>query len=177
MISRKTTNKPNGGGEKRSFPSVGSAATPRVPGVLFRPNGGRAKARPLLAHPDGIAGLVNSDGTPGPLVKDLIGKGHAVLAIGPCPTGENKNPFALVGPSGIRHFSCYNRGTAAERVQDIADGLGLLTRGSKEPVNLVGLGAAGPLCLLARTQVADVARTVVDANQFDYRGDADLPAG
>jgi hypothetical protein len=154
----------------------GSGATPRVRGEMFFPPEGRHTADTVLVHPDGVAGLVGSDGKPGDLVSNLLVKGHAVLAIDPLGVGENKNAFAAAAPSGISHYSCYNRAPAAERIKDIVDAVSLAhDPASKRPVNLVGIGSAGPLCLLARTQTPFVARTVIDGNQFDYRPDSELP--
>jgi hypothetical protein len=155
----------------------GSGPTPRVRGEMFLPPKVQWKADTLIVHPDGVAGLVGEDGAPNDFVKQFVAKGHAVLVIDPNLSGENRNPFAASAPGAISHFTCYNRSTTAERVQDITDALALLQEHSeKRPVNLVGLGSAGPLCLLARTQAAFVAKTAIDANEFDYRADADLPA-
>jgi len=132
----------------------------------------------VVVHPDGIAG-VTADGSPArSLVKSLVAKRQVVVAIDPFQTGENRNPFAAVAPSGISHFTCYNRSTAAEQVSDIVTVLNFVKRrvGNNGTVNLVGIGSAGPLCLLARTQTPFVARTVIDANQFDYRADSELAA-
>src|SRR3989442_10493152 len=65
---------------------------------------------------------------------------------------------------------------AGERVQAIVQAWGVWSGRACQPVNLVGVGAAGPLCLLARTQAPYVARTVIDADRFDYRADSELPA-
>jgi dienelactone hydrolase len=155
----------------------GAGPTPRVRGEMFLPPKDQWKADTLVVHPDGVAGLVGEDGSPNDLVKQLVAKGHAVLVIDPYLAGENRNPFAESAPAAISHFTCYNRSTAAERVQDITDSLALLRDHSeKRPVNLVGIGSAGALCLLARTQTPFVAKTAIDANQFDYRADSDLPA-
>lgn len=154
----------------------GSGPTPRVRGEMFLPPKDQWKADTLIVHPDGVAGLTGEDGAPNDLVKQFVAKGHAVLVIDPYLVGENRNPFAASAPAGISHFTCYNRSATAERVQDITDALAILQEHSeKRPVNLIGLGSVGPLCLLARTQAPFVAKTAIDANQFDYRADADLP--
>jgi hypothetical protein len=155
----------------------GSGPTPRVRGEMFLPPKDQWKADTLMVHPDGVAALVGADGTPGDLVKQAVAQGHAVLVIDPYLIGENRNPIVANAPSAITHFACYNRSTAAERVQDIVDALGVLKEhAEKRPVNLIGIGSAGPLCILARTQAPFVVRSVIDANQFDYRADSDLPA-
>jgi dienelactone hydrolase len=131
----------------------------------------------VVVHPQGIAGVTTEGSAARSLAKSLVDKGHVVLAIDPYLMGENTNPFAVVAPGGIAHYTGYNRGTTAERVQDIVTALNFVRgRVGKGTVNLVGLGSAGPLCLLARTQSPFVARTVVDANQFDYRADSELAA-
>jgi dienelactone hydrolase len=155
----------------------GTGATPRVRGAMFFPSNGRHRAETVVVHPDGINGLVGSDGKPGALLSLLLGQGHAVLAIDFFGVGENKNPFAAAAPSSISHYSCYNRTPAAERVKDIVDAVNFVhDPASNRPVNLIGLSSAGPLCLIARTQTPHVARTAIDANQFDYRADSDLPS-
>ncbi len=153
----------------------GAGPTPRVRGLLFAPPDGKEKTRTLVVHPNGVAGLMGDDGKPAPLVKDLLARGQTVLVIDPFGIGGNTNPFAAAATQSVAQFSCYNRTTAAERVQDIVRALGLLAEAGKE-VHLVGLGSAGPLCLIARTQTPFVARTIIDANQFDYRADSDLTA-
>jgi hypothetical protein len=142
---------------------------------MFLPPKDQWKAATLIVHPDGVAGLVAADGSPGDLVKQAVAQGHAVLVIDPYRVGDKINPFFMSAPSAISHFTCYNRSTAAERVQDIVDALDVLKgHAEKRPVNLVGIGWAGPLCLLARTQAPFVGGTVIDANQFEYRADSDL---
>src|SRR5439155_179207 len=42
-------------------------------------------------------------------------------------------------------------------------------------LNLIGDGALGPACLLARALDAKVARTVVDADRFEYVIDREVP--
>jgi hypothetical protein len=154
----------------------GTGPTPRVHGMLFSPPNGAVKGCTLLVHPEGIRGVVGSDSTPGPLIQQLLAHDQAVLAIDTFLTGQNTNPIVAHAPQQIAHYTCYNRSAAAERVRDIVDALSLLASTQKAPVHLIGIGSSGPLCLLARTQAPFVTRTVVDANQFEFRADADLQA-
>ncbi len=131
----------------------------------------------VVVHPDGINGVTAEGSAARSLVKSLVEKNHVVLAIDPYQTGENTDPFAAAAPGGIAHYTGYNRSTAVERVNDVVTVLNFVrNRVGKGTVNLVGLGSAGPLCLLARTQSPFVARTVIDANRFDYRADSELAA-
>lgn len=155
----------------------GGGASPRVRGMVYLPDKDQRKEYTLVVHPDGVAGLQDAGGAPNNLVRKLVAQGHSVLTIDSYLVGDNANPIVASAPQTISHFSCYNRSTAAERVQDIVDALAVLHRLAEDrPVNLVGMSSAGPLCLLARTQVPFVSRTVIDADQFDYRVDSDIPA-
>jgi len=146
--------------------------------VLLPPPDGKYKARTIVVHPDGMAGLLESDGKPKELVRELLVKGHAVEIFDPYLVGNNRQPFTLHAPAGISHFSCYNASAAVERVREIvflANRLGPVANATPE-TNLVGVGSAGPLCLLARTQLPKINHTVIDANSFDYHADSELPA-
>jgi dienelactone hydrolase len=156
---------------------LGQGPTPRVRAEMFLPDREKWKANTLIVHPDGIVGLVSADGKPGELIMRALAQGQAVMVMDPYQVGKNINPFFTSAPPAISHYTCYNRSTAAERVQDILDALHVLKEhADTRPVNLVGVGWAGSLCLLARTQAPFVARTVIDANQFDYTADSDLTA-
>jgi hypothetical protein len=154
----------------------GTGPMARVRAEQFLPAAGNRRADTLIVHESGVAGLISAQGQPDPLVSKLIEKGHAVMVIDPFGTGQNGNPITAVAPKSIAHFSCYNRCLAAERVQDIVDALRLVLASARGPVNLVGMGSAGPLCLIARHKVGSaVTATVIDADRFEYRMDADIP--
>ncbi|MGB9588137.1 MAG: hypothetical protein ACPL7O_08155, partial [Armatimonadota bacterium] len=59
----------------------------------------------------------------------------------------------------------------SNRVQDILTALAFLNAGTEGKVQLVGIGEAGPLCLLARAFAPNVQRTVIDMNGFDDADD------
>jgi hypothetical protein len=156
---------------------LGSGSNTQVRGDWFAPPRGQQRELTLLVHPKGVAATTSGDGTPAGLLQLLVNQGHTVLAIDPYLVGGNSSPILTHAPQSISHFSCYNRSTAAERVQDIVSALNMLRGLSQDrPVNLIGVGSAGPLCLIARTQTPFVARTIIDANQFEYRADSDVPA-
>src|SRR5262249_39907862 len=63
----------------------------------------------------------------------------------------------------------YNRPLLANRVDDIPKAFAEAKRSGVKKVYLIGFGKAGPWVLLARGLCGDaVARTAVDANQFDF---------
>ena len=151
---------------------LGSDPSPRVTAVQYLPATNRPKAATLLVHPAGTQAVMANDMQARSLVGKLVDHGHLVLAIDLYP---GTNPFLRLTPREISHFDCYNRTVAAERLRDIVTAIVYLRRRvGDRPVNLVGLGAAGPLCLLARTQTPAVARTVIDADQFEYRVDSQV---
>src|SRR5207247_8667875 len=137
--------------------SGGRGAGARIP--AFRWPGGDPKQRTatLVVSPDGLG----SEGTAGsPLIWRLREGGQTVFAIQVLGIGEHGPPPA----PGDGFFTTYNRTLMAEQVQDVLTALAFL-RGQRgiRRVNLVGDGAMGPVCLLARALDAKVARTAVDA--------------
>lgn len=73
-------------------------------------------------------------------------------------------------PSNIEFFTGYNRTVLANRVNDILATIAAaqkLADGGR--VNLIGVGEAGPWCLLAAALAGDkLHRVVIDANHFDF---------
>jgi dienelactone hydrolase len=116
----------------------------------------------LVVHPAGKAALADQvRGQPGPLAADLLAQGRSVLAIDVFLTGEASGRR----PEQGAHFNTYNQSTTACRVQDILTALAFLDSTEEAgAVDLLGLGAAGPWCLLARGLAAGVRRTAVDFN-------------
>jgi dienelactone hydrolase len=156
---------------------LGTRPTPRIAALRLDPAGREPTALTLIVHGNGIAGAMADAAPTATLAHRLVTAGHSVLVIDTYGTGENRSPITTAAPGEIRHFTTYNRSTAAERVQDIATALTYLHgRAGGRPVQLIGVGTAGPLCLLARTQTPFVARTVIDADQFEYSADAAVPA-
>lgn len=150
---------------------LGRAATgERVPALFFSPLSGPKKLpATLVVHSEGKEALVDHRrGRPGPIVTDLLARGHKVLAIDPFMIGEAGPTFANgCRDREVSHFSTYNQEDAACRVQDILTGLAYLeARRDVGRRNLLGLAAAGPWCLLARALDRYVGRTVVDFDRF-----------
>jgi hypothetical protein len=137
----------------------------RIPALLFTPRNLKRKApASLVVHPEGKAALADlSRGRPGPLVSNLLDRGHLVLTIDPFLTGEHLTPN---GPT--------KRPTDTVcRIQDILTALAYLADLPRTGTcNLLGLSAAGPWCLLARPLARGVARTAVDADRFPADSDA-----
>jgi dienelactone hydrolase len=145
-------------------PQIGS----RIPALLLNPKGKKTGKAAVVVHPDGKAGLAKG-GTaePGPLVAALLDAGYTVLAPDCFLTGESQSPTSGTKRALPKEFPyTYNPTTLAWRVQDILTMVHYLrekTGGGN--VDLAGVGAAGPWCLLAAA-VGEQARTVVDANGF-----------
>ena len=157
----------------------------RIPAALLSPLPYAARGPAVLVvHPRGKAALLaDASGRPGPLVRDLLSRGHRVLTIDPFLTGESYRESgspesgpsecgSLYDPESVGHFHTYNKSVAACRIQDILTALTYLD--SRDDVgrrSLLGLGAAGIYCLLARSLAAGVHRTCVDLSGFDASSD------
>ncbi len=141
----------------------------RVPFTELRPPDPHRGAV-LVVHPDGVSALTQDDGRdPGPLVQHLLGKGRLVLAADVFRTG-----LADGEPASGEHayFSTYNRTETANRVQDILTAVAWLRRsGEVASVSLIGIGEAGPWCLLACGLSPHVDRAVIDADRFETDSD------
>jgi dienelactone hydrolase len=136
----------------------------RTPALLFVP--AQQRGAVLVIHPEGKAALADGEG-PGALVGALLARGWAVLAIDAFGTGELSQ---VRRDRSVDHFLTFNRSDAALRIQDILNGIAYL-QPRAWTVHLVGVGAAGLWCLLARGLARGVAVTVVDAAQFDCDDD------
>ena len=144
-----------------------------IPAILFSPRSNRKCPATLVVHPEGKAHLADlAKGLPGPLVSGLLKRGHRVLTIDPFLIGESQ---PLVDRDiRVPHFATYNPTDSACRVQDITTSLAFLAAHSRiSRVNLLGLGEAGPWCLVARPLAHKVGRTAIDANRFDIESDGD----
>ena len=141
----------------------------RVPCTEFRPPG-RPRGAVLVVHPGGAAELTQDNGRdPGLLIQHLMEKGRLVLAVDVFLTG-----LADGEPDTGEHayFSTYNRTATANRVQDVLTAVAWLRRSSESPsVSLVGVGAAGPWCLLACGLCPQITRAVIDVDRFDTESD------
>ncbi len=135
--------------------------------------------------------MVRADGEPVAFVRDLLAKGHDVLAIDCYLTGEYQDPFRPVrpptnpsisfathkGPDGFVYYNRpdyvfnYNRTAQCHRIQDILTAIGACSDGQYSRVNLIGLEGAGVWCLLARPLARGIHATVIDADRFDPDAD------
>lgn len=133
----------------------------QVPALFYLPRPlGAGTPAVLVVHPQGKAALADAaKGQPGSLVAGLLEAGYAVLAIDPFLTGEGRGARSEACP----HFTTYNQTTTACRVQDILTALAYLESCEEVgAVDLLGLEAAGPWCLLARGLAPGVRRAAVD---------------
>ena len=150
----------------------------RIPYTEFRPPG-LPRGAVLVVHPGGTSALTQNDGRdPGPLIQHLLGRGRSVLAVDVFLTGlTDGGPDAGMahgGPDTGEHayFSTYNRTVTANRAQDVLTAVAWLRRSSGFPsVSLVGMGAAGPWCLLACGLCPQITRAVIDVDRFDTDSD------
>lgn len=143
----------------------------QIPAMLFVPKKPSGPGT-VFVHPGGKAELIATSGEPAPLLAGLLEKGQTVLAIDPFLTGEYHQPGKVTAAPDVRigFFPCFNRTLLAQRVHDVLTAVAYL-RGKPniKGVNLVGLGEAGPWCLLARGLCGDaVLRTAVDVNGFSF---------
>ncbi len=141
----------------------------RVPYTEFRPPG-NPRGAVLVVHPGGVSALTQDNGRdPGPLIQHLLGKGQMVLAVEVFLTGLADGELDTTEHA---YFSTYNRTPTANRVQDILTAVTWLRRSSESPsVSLVGIGAAGPWCLLACGLCPQITRAVIDVDRFDTDSD------
>jgi dienelactone hydrolase len=156
-------------GEQVAFGRRG--AGDRIPGLLQAPLGPDRHEATLVVLPDGMAGLAAGEGAE--MVRHLRQQGHRVLVVDLLGVGEHGPP-----PSpGEGFFTTYNRTLLAERVQDVLTALAFLrSRRGVRAVHLAGVGAMGPVCLLARAMDPGVARAIIDADAFEYALERDEPA-
>ena len=147
----------------------------QLPALFLTPKAGaRTGSATLIVHPQGAMNLINPEtGQPTRLVADLLAARESVLGVDVFLTGAHSSADGkVIRDTSDRYFTTYNRTDAALRVQDILTALTYLkSQTGLSTFNLIGLGEAGLWCLLA-AGFADVARTVVDANQFDNDNDA-----
>ncbi len=69
------------------------------------------------------------------------------------------------------YFTCYNATPAATQVQRIVDQISTHWAGIHKRVDVVGVGRAGRLCLLARALTPNVGKIAVDMRQLDTEDD------
>jgi hypothetical protein len=116
-----------------------------------------------VVHPDGADSALSSG-----VVKGILNRGGAVLAISGFQTGTTRPPR----DKSRRSFADFNQTDDAHRVQDILTALTYLrSRSGSRQVNLVGLDIAGVWTYFARTMTDDQVNLVADLAQF--RADTD----
>ncbi|MCB1512714.1 MAG: hypothetical protein KDJ36_17600, partial [Hyphomicrobiaceae bacterium] len=111
--------------------------------------------------------LLNDDSTPKPHVKRLLDNGNAVASIDLLLTGESKRPDGRpnhldIDPGYAGKTFAYNRPLLVERVRDTVASIAVvLAEPNVTKVQLVGSGDAGPIVLLAATQLQGVIHEVI----------------
>ena len=127
----------------------------RAPGI-WTPGKGPAA---LMVHPEGSEAARNT-----PQAREWIRAGKPLLTIDVYQTGR---AVERREPAGGQHL-IFNKGDAANRVQDILTGLKFLS-GGNQPVTLMGFGDAGVWCVFAAAVAP--APVKVKADLGNFRGD------
>jgi len=147
----------------------------RIPALYYRAVDPTPQDAVLLVHGRGKAFLADVDtGGPGPMVKTLLAKGKAVLAIDAFLLGEHHAPDAeRIRTNKAKFNDTFMPTDTGCRVQDIITARAFLAArydltGS---VDLAGIEAGGLWCLLAGTVDNGFRRVLVDMNQFDIDDD------
>lgn len=143
-----------------------------IPALYFKQES-ELPSRPLtlIVHPQGKQALLE-DTTPGPLIRRLLKAHHHVLIIDCFNTGEHiGSPASADRLTRYKFYTTYNPTDTSNRVQDILTALAFLNAGTQAKVQLVGIGEAGPRCLLARAFAPNIQHTVIDMNSFDDADD------
>jgi len=158
----------------------------RVPFIRFlpeKPDGRAAAGHVLLIDGRGKAACLAADARgPGVLASRLLAAGSGVTAIDVFGLGEATGEPDPKAPRGsTKFFTTFNRTDVAERVYDIVTAArgcrnaGKAKQAGSAPggeLGIVGLGEAGPWCVLACALLATSSdgraiRAVIDANGFD----------
>ena len=147
----------------------GIGVTPRVRALELVPQQTVKRAMLVLSETP-LDQLPSSGGSLWDALARRAAHGWRVLVIEPYEVGANHDPFRKPAEDELRHFLCYNRSVAGERVQDTLTAVEMLKK-EHGPVTLVGAGQMGPVALLAATQCDALAELVVDVAGFDYRID------
>lgn len=158
--------------------AVRASSGEATPFVTLAPEKPSGKATIVMSG-RGKLGLLGTDGRPLPVVQSLLELGQTVIGFDPLYAGEAYDPL---DPKSHRpdtaHFDCYNRVLAGDRLEDLALVLGwALAQSRFREVNVLGIGGAGPLVLLAAAQLEGARRVAVDLEGFDDGdGSIDPPA-
>jgi hypothetical protein len=109
---------------------------------------GSPEAICVVAHPDGIAGVLTASGAPTELATDLLDRNYTVVGLDGFLTGASVSELPHP-PFGV-FFTTYNRTAAQQRVQDLLTTSAYLrTRSGEREVVVLGVGSRGPIALLA----------------------------
>jgi dienelactone hydrolase len=147
----------------------------QVPALLFRSSGCTGGSAVLVVHGLGKAALIDAPRRrPGDLIRELLARNHAVLAVDVFLTGEYHTYAGRAGRDhGAPFFTTYNRTDTAWRVHDVVTALAYLAeREPRSEPALIGIGEAGLWCLLARALAPIPVRSVIDAAGFSIADDA-----
>jgi dienelactone hydrolase len=125
-----------------------------IPATLWLPQKVRGAA--LIVHPGGKHMIAAEQME---LVKQLVKKGQAVLAIDVFNSGEHTSA-TLVRDPALRYFTTFNRTDAQERIQDIVTAAAFLR--NYPSLRLYGLQEAGAWSLLAAAVCDDVDELAID---------------
>jgi dienelactone hydrolase len=136
----------------------------RIPAVWLAPRKADPQTPPtLIVHPDGVAWTISSSRQPEGLVRSILDRGGAVLAIDAFQTGGAKAPRNRAK----RAFTVFNQTDDANRVQDILTALTYLqSRSGAKVVNLVGLDMGGVWSVFARALAGPGVNLAADLAQF-----------
>lgn len=124
----------------------------------------------MVVHGDGLKVLVDIEsGYCSSLVKKLVTSGRRVLAVGCFATDGRGNEENLLNRElGTQFFQTYNKTIAMERIQDVLTALAYLRHvAGSDPIDLLGLKAAGIWCLMATAVDRNISNTVIDIDGFD----------
>lgn len=148
-----------------------------VPALLYR--GANADANPqdavVLVHGRGKAALADPEtGGPGPLVRELVARGAAVLCMDAFLLGEHQPMDGHRERKAAGNFmDTFQPTDTGERVQDILTAMAFL-RGRRDltgAVSLAGLDEAGLWCLFAAAVDPQIGKVAADLNRFPLDDD------
>ncbi|MFA6241155.1 MAG: hypothetical protein WC655_09510 [Candidatus Hydrogenedentales bacterium] len=156
-----------------------------LPALLYRPKAVQSAGGVLLLHRAGKAAFADAEhGGPGPLVKGLLAKGRAVLALDTFLTGEHNGPMQRTVRVMKKFPDSFLPTNTAYRIQDAVVGIAYLRSLPEFAANVgvVGLGDAGVWSLFAAAlaqsrDVGSVRTLVADVNGFNPDDDASWVKG
>jgi len=143
----------------------------RIPAVWLEPRRANpAAAATLVVHPEGTAWALSSSESTDGIVRAILARGGAVLAIDAFQTGSARAPR----DRSHRFFTTFNLTDDAARVQDILTAVEYLrSRAGRQDVNLLGLELAGVWSLFARALADDKVALAADLAQFRAATDSE----